>query len=207
MKDIPLEAKVLCTDGHAGTTSAVIVNPVKQEVTHVVVESIKYLDFLVPLEMVADTTPGEVHLNCTIEELHGMRSFTETHYVHDDLYDGAMYQGSQYLAPYATQGPDYGGLMEEEKVPFGELAVHRGTIVHATDGRIGVMEEFVIESDTGHVSHIVLRKGHLWGKRDVVIPVSAIDHGNYESLFLNVTKKAIQDLPGVSIQRHYTGQE
>jgi len=207
MKDIPLKAKVLCTDGHAGTTSAIIVNPVKRKVTHVVVESIKYRDFLVPLELVSDTAPDVVHLSCTIDELHGMRSFTETHYVQDDLYDGAMYQGSQYLTPYATQAPGYGGLIEDEKVPFGELAVHRGTSVHAKDGRIGVLEEFVVEPDSGHVTHIVLRKGHLWGKRDVVIPVSAIDHGDYESLYLNVTKKAVRDMPGVSIQRHYTAEE
>ena len=207
MKDIPLKAKVLCTDGHAGTTTAIIVDPVKREVTHVVVESIKYLDFLVPLEQVAGTKPDAVHLNCTVDELHGMRSFTETHYVQDDLYGGEMVQGGQYLAPYATQVPGDGGLFEEEKVPLGELAVHRGTTVQATDGRIGELEEFVVEPDTGHVTHIVLRKGHLWGKRDVVIPISAIDHGDYESLYLNVTKKEIRDLPGVSIQHHYTGQE
>ena len=41
MKDIPLKAKVLCTDGHGGTTTAIIVNPVKREVTHIIVESIK----------------------------------------------------------------------------------------------------------------------------------------------------------------------
>jgi sporulation protein YlmC with PRC-barrel domain len=207
MKDMPLKARVICTDGHAGTTTAIIINPVKREVTHVVVESIKYLDFLVPLAKVTDTTPAEVHLDCTIAELHQMRSFTRTHYVHDDLFDGEMYQGSQYLAPYATQIPEYGRLFEEEKVPIGELAVHPGTTVFAKDGRIGELEEFVVEPDTGHVTHIVLRKGHLWGKRDVVIPVSAIDHGDYESLYLNIMKKAIPDLPGVSIQRHYSGQE
>ena len=207
MKDIPLKAKVFCSDGHAGTTTAIIVNPVKREVTHVVVESIRYLDFLVPLELVVETTPDAVHLTCTIDELHSLDSFTETHYIDNAPYDEAMYSGTQYMTPYATQVPDYGGLVEEEKVPHGELAVHRGTAVHATDGRIGVLEEFVVEPDTGHVTHVVLRKGHLLGKRDVVIPVSAIDHGDYEALYLNVTKKEIRDMPGVTIQRHYTGQE
>jgi len=209
MKDIPVKAKVLCTDGHAGTTSAIIVNPIRREVTHVVVESIKYVDYLVPLEKVAATTPDTVHLDCTISELHRMSSFTETHYVHADYYDEAMYQGNQYLSPYAYAAPiEYrGGQVEEEQVPVGELAVHRGAEVYATDGRIGVLEEFVVEPSSGHVTHLVLRKGHLWGKRDVVIPVSAIDHGKYDKLHLNVAKKAIRDLPGVSIQHHYAGQE
>jgi hypothetical protein len=206
MIDIPLKAEVLCTDGHAGTTTAIIIDPVKRNVTHVVVESIKYLDYLVPLDRVTDTTPNSVHLDCTIAELHEMRSFTEAQYMQSDLDDGTVYAGA-YMAPYVTMVPDYGGLIEEEKVPFGELAVHRGAQVHANDGHIGVLEEFVVEPDTGHVTHIVLQKGHLLGKRDVVIPVSAIDHGDYDALYLNVSKKDVRDLPGVSVQRHYKGQE
>jgi hypothetical protein len=203
MKDIPLKADVLCSDGQAGKTSAILVNPVRREVTHVIVESMKYLDYLVPLEKVTATTPDTVQLDCTIEEMHRMRSFTETHYVHDDYYDDPMYQGGQYMSPYATpMGP-----IEEEKVPLGKLAVHRGAKVYATDGHIGVLEEFVVEPESSHITHIVLSKGHLWGKRDVAIPVSVVDHGEYDKLYLNIEKKAVKDLPGVSIQRHYGGQE
>lgn len=207
MIDIPLKAKVLCTDGHAGTTTAIIIDPVKRIATHVVVESIKYLDFLVPLELVANTKPDSVHLQCTIAKMHELHTFTETHYIHDDIFDDAMYMGSQYIEPYATMVPDYSGIVEEEHIPLGELAVHRGATVYAEDGRIGLLEEFIVESETGHVTHIVLSKGHLWGKRDMVIPVTAIDRGEYDSLYLNVTKGNIQDLPGVTIQRHYQGQE
>jgi site-specific recombinase XerD len=93
------------------------------------------------------------------------------------------------------------------KVPLGKLAVHRGAKVYATDGHIGVLEEFVVEPESSHITHIVLSKGHLWGKRDVVIPVSVVDHGEYDNLYLNIEKKTVKDLPGVSIQRHYGGQE
>jgi hypothetical protein len=30
MKDMPLKARVICTDGHTGTTTAIIINPVKR---------------------------------------------------------------------------------------------------------------------------------------------------------------------------------
>ena len=206
MIDIPLKATVLCSDGHAGTTTAIIINPVKRTVTHVVVESIKYLDYLVPLDLVADTTPSSVHLDCTIAELHEMESFTDAHYKQSEFGDGTYYKGA-YMTPYVTMVPEYGGLVEEERVPFGELAVHRGTQVRATDGHIGILEEFVVEPDSGLVTHLVLRKGHLFGKREVVIPVSAIEYGDYDTLFLNVSEKELRDLPGVSIQRHYKGQE
>ena len=155
---IPLNAEVLCTDGHAGTTSAIIVNPVKRVVTHIVVETIRYIDYLVPLDQVTESTPHSVLLNCTIDEMKKMGSFTKTHYIHNDFYDGPMYEGSQYISPYVYAAPVEfsGGPVEEEKVPVGELTVHRGSEIHATDGRIGVLEEFVVEPESGHVTHLVL---------------------------------------------------
>ena len=34
---------------------------------------------------------------------------------------------------------------------------------------------FVADPQTGHITHLILREGHLWGQRDVVIPVNAIE--------------------------------
>jgi hypothetical protein len=34
---------------------------------------------------------------------------------------------------------------------------------------------FVVDPKTGHITHLVLREGHLWGQRDVAIPVNAIE--------------------------------
>lgn len=206
MKDIPLHAQVICTDGEAGKTSAIILNPTTSTISHLVVEVRKYADYLVPLEKVAATTPDKVQLDCTLEELHAMQPFTRTHYVQEDVYDDPDYEGTQYLAPYVTAVRAAGGPVEDESTPPGELAVHRGTDVYATDGHVGVLEEFVIEPESGRVTHLVLRKGHLWGRRDMVIPVSAIDRSAYDSLYLKLAKDEIAELPGVTVQRNYRGQ-
>ena len=56
----------------------------------------------------------------------------------------------------------------------GELAVRRGSRVRATDGDVGRVDEFLVDRETAHITHLVLREGHLWGQKDVLIPVSEI---------------------------------
>lgn len=205
MKDtfIPIDAKVQCTDGYAGFVHAVIVDPVRQEVTHIVVQTSKDADHAVHLDRVERTEHDTIYLNCTIDELHGMPSFTETHYVKADIPDYSMLQSGAYESPYVTYVEEDVMPVEEECVPPGELAVHRGTKVAASDGSVGVLEEFVVDSKTGKVSHFVLRKGHLWGKRDVAIPITAIDHTEGETVYLKLDKKAVDALPSISVKRHY----
>jgi len=43
--------------------------------------------------------------------------------------------------------------------------VRRGTRVEATDGHVGHVDEFVVNPENGHITHSVMREGHLWGKK------------------------------------------
>ena len=61
-------------------------------------------------------------------------------------------------------------------IPKNELAVNRGTPVYSADGDIvGKVDEFLVDQDSGQVTHLILREGHLWGQKDVIIPVEGID--------------------------------
>jgi hypothetical protein len=44
------------------------------------------------------------------------------------------------------------------------------------------------------VTHILLREGHLWGHKDVAIPLSAIASAN-PIIRLNLTKDQVEQLP------------
>ena len=207
MKDtlIPVGAKVECSDGHAGFVSTVIVDPVRREVTHLVVQTGKNTDRMVHLDQIDRTDPETVYLTCTTAELDAMPAFTETHYIKSERHDYAMYQGGAYQSPYVTNVEEDFVPVDEEQIPPGELAVHRGTKVAATDGQVGELEEFIIDAKSGKVSHLVLRKGHLWGKRDVTIPLSAIDHSEGDTVYLKLDKQAVKNLPSVKVSRHYQG--
>ena len=87
-----------------------------------------------------------------------------------------------------------------DALPLGEVAVHRGDCVHATDGKIGIVKGFVIERRTHHVTHILPQEGHHpWGRRDVAIPIRAVT--TFEGgIRLNMPRVTVQNLPLVVVE-------
>ena len=76
--------------------------------------------------------------------------------------------------------------------------MRRGEPVHATDGDIGRVQGLVIGPGNYHVTHVLLQEGHLWGRKEVAIPVSAVASTS-DGIQLTVTKQEVQDLPPVDI--------
>ena len=69
MNDIPLNAKVICIDGECGKSSHVIINPLNQTITHIVVENDSLRDSkqrLVPFNKIVETTHKSIQLKCTL---------------------------------------------------------------------------------------------------------------------------------------------
>ena len=90
-----------------------------------------------------------------------------------------------------------------DSIPLGEVAVRRGDRVHATDGEIGHVEGLVIDPRNHHVTHVLLQEGHLWGRKEVAIPITAVT-GADDGIRLNLTKDGVRDLPPVDIE-HWAG--
>ena len=84
------------------------------------------------------------------------------------------------------------------RVPLGEVEMRCGEPVHATDGEIGRVQGLVIAPRNYDVTHVLLQEGHLWGRKEVAIPVSAVaSTGN--GIRLKITKQEVQDLPPAGI--------
>ena len=49
-----------------------------------------------------------------------------------------------------------------------------------------------------HVTHVLLQEGHLWGRKEVAIPISAVTRTD-DGIRLSLTKQQVQDLPPVHI--------
>ena len=206
MTDIPISAKVECTDGHCGKSIEVIVNPVKRKITHFVVEDSSLPDYstrLVPVEKVESTSHDLIRLDCSKDEFIRMEPFITSRYVKPErAAEAKVYWGADsYIDPLVISDTPP-NLVEDAHVPKGELAVYRGMDVDATDGRVGTVDELVVDPEGDVITHFLLRKGHLWGKKDVAVPVSAVDDVYQEKVLLNIDKKAIKDLPTVSVKRH-----
>jgi len=189
--DMPVNADVHCADGLCGRSIGVIIKPASQQVTHLVVKEKKTPNAkrLVPVDWVMETTPHLIHLRCTSDELAGMDDFIEPEYIMVWPYAFAPMQESQMV------------MIEHERVPQGELAVHRGALVEAADGHVGQVDEFLVDPADEHVTHLVLREGHLWGQKDVTIPVSQIERIEANTVYLKLDKRNIEALPSVPVQR------
>jgi sporulation protein YlmC with PRC-barrel domain len=208
--EIPLQAQVECTDGVCGHSVYVLIDPLIDQVTHLVVkeDSSPNTEYIVPLDVVSATIADTIRLRCNKAELGQMKPFVKTEFIEEKVpvrnigFAGGVYgMGSSYFMPYVTSESTVQVPVEHFQIPPGELAVRRGTRVEAKDGYVGKVDEFVVNPKTGHITYLVMREGHLWGQKDVIIPISAMDDTGDDTLFLNIDKHQIGSLPNFPVHR------
>ncbi len=201
--DIPMNAEVYCSDGLCGHSTYIIVNPVSQQVTHLVVKDKRapHTERLVSVKLVTETTHDLVRLRCSREELDEMESFTETEYIREGIPDYERYGDTYLVWPYRVPDVTRTVAVRHKRVPHGELAIQRGVRVHASDGRIGRVDEFLLDPQDGHITHLILREGHLWGQKDVTIPISEINRIEENKLYLKLNKRDVGKLPSIPVRR------
>jgi len=205
MKDVPVDARVECADGPCGKSLGVIAEPGTRKLTHFVVEdeTLPYPPYqrLVPVEQVIETTRDLIRLGCTKEEVGNMDPFVRTRYVPKKKHDYSLYEGGEGASTNASTVMVAYTKKEETLIPEGELGVSVGTRVEATDGHIGHVGELLADEDTGQLTHLVLEEGHLWGKKEVTLPASAVDRVEGDTMYLNLDKAAVQSLPATRVKR------
>jgi hypothetical protein len=178
-------------------------NPVTGAVTHMVVRERKapHKERLVPASAVGKTTPKQMELSVSAAELDEMEPFVETHFVKVTV-PHHLPVGGMIAFPYSIPDPQVETVTtHEEQVPPGELAVRRGAEVHATDGRIGQVDEFLVNPANCHVTHLVLREGHLWARKEIAIPISEIKFLGEQEVHLKLSKAQVEQLPEIAIYR------
>ena len=216
-------AGVTCDDGARGTLIRVILDPVAQQLTHLVVELEQQPDSarLVPVGLVDRADAAQIALHCDAASFARLESATEVNFVparNDELGYPADHLG---VLPYYRLGPGLssglgavpigpmGGMglvnsrepleVTHDRVPLGQVEVHRGEQVHARDGDIGKVQGLVVDPQDNHVTHVLLQEGHLWGKKEVAIPIGAVT-GTADGIELSLSKDEIRDLPSVDVE-------
>ena len=208
-------AKVSCRNGSCGKLTRVVIDPIRRELTHIVVEPHhEELGRLVPLNLVEASTPDQIDLSCSVQEFNGLDPSQDTDYFPTDDYYGSYYggyargygygSGSVFFWPYYG----YGGLgygwgwgpetISYEAIPRGEVTIRRGEPVQATDGEIGRVAGLVIGTPTGDVTHLLLQEGHLWGKKDVSIPIGSVTRVA-GVVKVALSKRQLSELPSIDI--------
>ena len=79
--------------------------------------------------------------------------------------------------------------------------------VRASDGQIGVVGGLVSDESRDSVTHLILQEGHLWGKEEVAIPLSAVDRVEGEIVYLKLDRAAVEKLPALPRKKKYAEGE
>ncbi len=195
--EIPMDAEVSSEDGPYGRPICVIVDPIREKVTHLVVEENDFpqTQRLVPINLIHVTASKQIGLECSSDQLKKMDAFVETEFVPSNPELTWM-----MIWPYVEPTAGY-FTVEHEHMPDGEIAIRRGAHVHATDGFIGRVDELMIDRNSGKITHLVLREGLFRWKRDISIPVSKIERMDQNTVYLKLSKREVDALPEIPIRR------
>jgi sporulation protein YlmC with PRC-barrel domain len=213
MMPFRIGAGASCTDGACGQVSRIIVNPATREVTHLAVDP-KHRHGpgrLVPVDLV-DATTGQIRLRCTLAEFQTLRPAQETESVpdldptgHSDNPDQVKWVRSAVGLPLRVRDPrDPGGpeappQVSVDYVPPGAVDIRPELIVRATDDDIGQVQGLIVEPSGHQVTHVLLQAGHMWGRKEVAIPIGAVTKIGTLLIHLSLTRRQVKDLPPVSI--------
>jgi sporulation protein YlmC with PRC-barrel domain len=207
---------VRCTDGECGTLRRVVVDPVGRSLTHLVVEAPHHERDarLVPIELVSGA--GEqIELGCSLAEFDKLEEAQELRFLPGARGQWGYQQQDMLSWPYyglgiagagvglgSTAGNSIGGNEGEtvsyEHIPAGEVQVRRGEHVQATDGQIGRVQGLVIDPADHRVTHVLLDEGHLWGRKQVAIPIGSVTDVQ-DGVHLDLTKDEVRDLPPIQL--------
>ena len=67
-------------------------------------------------------------------------------------------------------------VVQVEITPVSELAICSRMHIAAIDGKAGRLDELFLDPESGDITHLRMRARHLWGRRDVAVPASAVDY-------------------------------
>ena len=211
MIDFPTKAEVNCSDGPAGRSTYVIFNPNNHQMTHLVVQSNRppFHEQLVPVDQVVETTPDQIRLKCTRDEVYKMEPFEYEEYIQTEI-PGYYYYSDVSFFPANVLGfiPEYAKetvsthiLVKRQNISQDELTLHRGARVEATDGTVGQVGELLINSNEMQVTHLVMLEKHNFKNREITIPVSQIDRVDEDTVYLKLDRQSVEQLPTTPIQR------
>ncbi len=215
---LDLGSAIQCSDGALGELADIVIDPTTRRVTHIVVKphDTSCTARLVPIALIRPGTAAPIVIDCSLEEAGRLEHAEEMAYlrlgefpVDDPHWD---IQVTEMLAlPYyeGIDMPSSGVLtygqgvdVRYDRVPKGEVEIRRHSAVTSSDAhRLGHVDGLVTDGE--HASHIVLERGHLWGKREIAIPIGAVDRIDPDGVVLAISKDEVEQLEPVRIHRWF----
>jgi sporulation protein YlmC with PRC-barrel domain len=206
--------EVRCANGLYGELADIVIDPIAKRVTHLVVKPrAAGVAGLVPVALVDNDADGALVLRCTVEEAARMPHVREVSYlrldqapVDDPDWDVGI---ETVLAMPYYEGAGLEGMMPindavefvYDRLPKGEVEIRRASSVLDADGqRVGFVDGFLVGAD-GQITHMLLERGHVFGKREITVPIGAVARVENDEVTLQLARQELERLPSVRVHR------
>jgi hypothetical protein len=201
MNEIPIQAKVVCSEGPCGEQVGVVIERASRTVIFYVVKGSDIPDpdpRLVESDLAVSASAQELTLRCSKDKLLVMTPFLEQNFSVADLpenrtawnygFSGAVSGGETAMRKsYQTEG---GG----ENIGKDEVYLRPAMVVHAADGSIGKLSHLLAD-DSGAITDMVLQEGHWWGRKLVTLPLEAVNYVDDNNVHVRLDRHAIGGQP------------
>jgi uncharacterized protein YrrD len=187
-------ANIVTDDGKdAGILHRVVINPETNDITHIVIQKGLLFkdDKVIDVAKVASTSPEQVVLNCSAEDLKEMAPLVINQYV--PLNGGAT---EEIYDLYGNPTSDRSVVMLRKRtIPEDLVALKEGARVTSEEGEhVGNIERVFTEPETGTVTHFMVSKGLLQKTRKYV-PIDWVSFLDEDEVRLSVGTQMLDDLP------------
>jgi sporulation protein YlmC with PRC-barrel domain len=213
---LELDKPVFVDGQEVGKLGDLVIDPVAKRVTHLVVRPHHGEDtsHLVPIELAdAAAGDGKIALTCSHAEFEALPAVEEFTYLRlgevqtddpnwdvgvSDILALPYYDSTGLAGPVEAVG-DMGVVWD--RVPKGEVELRRSSRVMSADGDyLGDVDGFLVD-DGEHITHFVLERGHLWGRREVTVPIGSVASVESDVVTLSLSKDEVGALPSHRVHR------
>jgi sporulation protein YlmC with PRC-barrel domain len=212
---LQLGSPAVCSDGRFGELVDVVIDPSTRRVTHLVVEPHHrhWLARLVAIELVRPASDElTLSLACTVAQARQLEQVQRSAFlpigsevaVDDPDWDVGV-EGVLALPYYGSDVWTHDAVMSVtyDRVPKGEVEIRRASsVTSADDHLVGHVDGFVVD-DGQHITHVVLERGHLWGKREVTIPINDVSDVEPDAITLELSKEQVGALEPLAVRRRH----
>ncbi len=220
---IDLGSAVHGSDGPYGELADVVIDPITRRVTHLIVQPEHRHDLsrLVPVDRAHARAPSEdgIRLDYTVAEISRLEPVQRSAYlrlgqfpVEDPDWQVGIenilalpYYESLMPGGLGTTMPPIGFDQHVteiyDRVPKDTIEIRRASVVLSSDGHhLGHVDGFVVDGEE-RITHLVLEHGHLWGKRELTVPISAVAGIKSDEVELSLSKDQVGALESVPVRR------
>ncbi|MDI3524345.1 PRC-barrel domain-containing protein [Kosmotoga sp.] len=192
-------AKVISSDGkNLGRPTRVVVHPVNNEVTHIVIEKGMFnrKAKLVPINSIYFAAPDEIRLRVKASEVEKLQDFEEIYFITGEGAEGRV-TPVYWLRPVGDYAELYPlpSFSVSSNISEDSTAIEPGAlIITAEDKEAGRVRSILLD-ETGHITHLVIEISSQGKKKEKLLPIDWVTEIEQSSVKVSASYIMLEKLP------------